>query len=59
MFSEIREEYIFKTIDPAFIPEEKISPKRVLICIVGALFGLMMGILVVLGKNYFREYKGS
>lgn len=55
MFSEIRDEYVFKTIDPPYVPEEKVSPKRALICVVGALFGVLIGILIVLGKNYFRE----
>ena len=55
MFAEVRDEYVFKTIDPALVPEERVSPKRALICIVGALFGILIGILIILGKNYFRE----
>lgn len=55
MFAEVRDEYVFKTIDPALVPEERVSPKRALICIVGALFGILIGIIIILGKNYFRE----
>jgi len=59
MFAEVRDEYVFKTIDPALVPEERVSPKRALICVVGALFGILIGILIVLGKNYFREQEST
>jgi uncharacterized protein involved in exopolysaccharide biosynthesis len=59
MFAEVRDEYVFKTIDPALVPEERVSPKRALICVVGALFGILIGILIVLGKNYFKEQESA
>ncbi|MBB1275927.1 Wzz/FepE/Etk N-terminal domain-containing protein [Pseudoalteromonas sp. SR43-3] len=59
MFAEVRDEYVFKTIDPALVPEERVSPKRALICVVGGLFGILIGILIVLGKNYFREQESA
>ena len=37
MLSQVREEYTFKTIDPAVIPEDKSKPKRALICVLGTL----------------------
>ncbi|MGL5392509.1 MAG: Wzz/FepE/Etk N-terminal domain-containing protein, partial [Shewanella sp.] len=39
MFAEVRDEYVFKTIDPALVPEEKSKPKRALICVLGSLLG--------------------
>ena len=48
MFSKVRDEYVFKTIDPALVPEEKAKPKRALICILGTLLGGMLGVGIVL-----------
>ena len=33
MLANVREEYVFKTIDPATVPEFKSEPNRALICI--------------------------
>lgn len=54
MLARVREEYVFKTIDPAVIPEEKIKPKRLLILIVGGMVGGMMGIFFVFARHAFR-----
>ena len=43
MFASINEEYAFEIIDPPILPEEAISPKRLLICIMGLLIGLIGG----------------
>ncbi|MGS0683084.1 Wzz/FepE/Etk N-terminal domain-containing protein [Shewanella sp. 125m-7] len=48
MFAEVRDEYVFKTIDPALIPEEKSGPKRALICILITILGWFVGTLFVL-----------
>lgn len=48
MFAEVRDEYAFKTIDPAIIPEVKSSPKRGIISILGTLIGFMLGFSIVL-----------
>jgi len=45
MFAEVRDEYVFKTIDPALVPEEKAKPKRALICALGTLLGSMLGVI--------------
>lgn len=55
MFAEVRDEYVFKTIDPALVPEKKSGPKRALICVLGAFLGALLGIFIVLLKGYFRE----
>ena len=46
MLAQMSSEYLFKTLDPAVVPEEKISPSRALICILGAIFFTLAGILV-------------
>ncbi|MCH1931730.1 Wzz/FepE/Etk N-terminal domain-containing protein [Shewanella sp. A25] len=53
MFAEVRDEYVFKTIDPAFVPEEKAKPKRALICVLGSLLGGMLGVMFVLVRHFF------
>ncbi|GIU13463.1 Wzz/FepE/Etk N-terminal domain-containing protein [Shewanella glacialipiscicola] len=55
MFAEVRDEYVFKTIDPAFVPEEKAKPKRALICVLGTMLGGMLGIMFVLVRHFFRK----
>lgn len=55
MFAEVRDEYVFKTIDPAFAPEEKAKPKRALICVLGTIFGGMLGVMFVLVRHFIRK----
>ena len=45
MLAEVRPEYVFKTIDPAVVPEEKSKPSRALICVLGTLLGGMLGVV--------------
>jgi uncharacterized protein involved in exopolysaccharide biosynthesis len=54
MLAEVRPEYVFKTIDPAVIPEEKSKPSRALICVLGTLLGGMLGVVIVLIRHYAR-----
>ncbi|OUS52092.1 LPS O-antigen length regulator [Shewanella sp. SACH] len=55
MFAEVRDEYVFKTIDPAFAPEEKDKPKRALICVLGTILGGMLGVMFVLVRHFIRK----
>ena len=57
MFAEVREQYAFKTIDPALIPETKDSPKRALICVLGVLLGGMLGVMFVLIRYFTKNNK--
>ncbi len=52
MFAEIRDEYAFKTIDPAVIPELHIEPRRVFISIAGGLLAFIFSILFVLIRDF-------
>ena len=54
MLAEVRQEYVFKTIDPAVAPEEKSKPSRALICILGTLLGGILGVFIVLIRHYTR-----
>lgn len=55
MFAEVRDEYVFKTIDPALVPEEKAKPKRALICVLGTMLGGMLGIMFILVRHFVRK----
>ncbi|RYV02603.1 LPS O-antigen length regulator [Shewanella sp. OPT22] len=55
MFSKVRDEYVFKTIDPALVPEEKAKPKRALICVLGTMLGGMLGVMLVLIRHFVRK----
>ena len=55
MLAEVRPEYVFKTIDPAVIPEEKSKPSRASICVLGTLLGGMLGVVIVLIRHYARS----
>ena len=55
MFAEVRDEYVFKTIDPAIVPEEKTNPKRAIICILGTLLGGMLAIMLVLFRYFLKK----
>ena len=51
MLAEVRPEYVFKTVDPAVAPEEKSQPARALICILGAMLGLIIGVLTAVARH--------
>lgn len=59
MLAEARDEYVFKTLDPAVVPEEKSGPNRPLICIVGTLLGAAIGIIFVLIRHHRRQLQVS
>ncbi|WP_417655396.1 Wzz/FepE/Etk N-terminal domain-containing protein [Pseudoalteromonas atlantica] len=52
MLTEIKSEYIFTTLDPAIIPEEKAGPKRAFIIIVSIFLGGILGSFIALIRFY-------
>ncbi len=55
MLASVRDEYVLRTIDPAVVAEEKASPKRALICILGLFLGGLMSSLFILIGNVMRK----
>ena len=55
MLAEVRSEYLFKTIDPASIPETPSSPNRKLIVIIGTLLGGVLGLAWVILRYGYSE----
>jgi LPS O-antigen subunit length determinant protein (WzzB/FepE family) len=54
---EANKSYVFDYIDPPAVMEKKSEPKRSLICILAALAGGFLSVLVVLMKHYFFRIK--
>jgi uncharacterized protein involved in exopolysaccharide biosynthesis len=55
MLSEANPEYVFKTLDPAVVAEEKTKPKRALIAVLGTILGGMLGVLIALIQHALRR----
>jgi LPS O-antigen subunit length determinant protein (WzzB/FepE family) len=52
---EANEAYVFDYIDPPAVMEEKIGPRRSIICIIGSILGAVLGILIVLIRHYLLK----
>jgi LPS O-antigen subunit length determinant protein (WzzB/FepE family) len=55
MLTQVKAEYVLKTIDPAQVPEEKAGPKRALIVVLGTMLGGMLSVLIVLVRYFSRK----
>jgi len=58
MLTEVSDEYVLKTIDPAQVPDKKDQPKRALIVLLGTMLGGILSILIVL-IGHFTNKKNS
>ncbi|WP_286220290.1 GNVR domain-containing protein [Marinobacter apostichopi] len=47
MLANAQREYVFRSIDPAVVPQEPSEPKRVLIAMIATLLGGMLGVFIV------------
>jgi uncharacterized protein involved in exopolysaccharide biosynthesis len=59
MLANASPEYIFKTLDPAVVPELKAKPKRALIAVLGTMLGGMLGVLIVLVRHFINKEEGA
>jgi len=55
MLAEASPDYVFVTVSPSMVPEEKSQPRRSLICILGTLLGGMLSVLLVLIIHYAKK----
>ena len=56
MLANVRNEYVFKTVDPAVVAEKKAKPKRALIVILAFMLGSLLSMMFVLVR-YFSAKK--
>jgi len=59
MLTEVSDEYVLKTIDPAQVPDKKDQPKRALIVVLGTMLGGMLSVLLVLIGHFTNNKKSS
>lgn len=52
MLANVRPEYIFQTLDPAIVPQNKAEPARAILCIVGTMLGAFLGLIIVFLKSW-------
>jgi LPS O-antigen subunit length determinant protein (WzzB/FepE family) len=55
MLAEASKEYLFKVIDPPIAPEQRYKPQRKIICIFGAILGLIFGIFIALIVSTYKN----
>ena len=55
MLAEARTEYVFKTIDPAVVPEIHSKPNRAAILIIGLVLGFVTGGVTVFIRSYITQ----
>lgn len=55
MLANVREQFAFKVIDPAVVPEKPVEPKRSLIAVLGFMLGGMVGVLAVFLRHAIRN----
>ncbi|HLA73895.1 MAG TPA: Wzz/FepE/Etk N-terminal domain-containing protein [Steroidobacteraceae bacterium] len=56
MLASTRAEYAFTVVDPAVTPEERIWPRRAIMVLSGGVLGGILGALIALGHNLWRNY---
>lgn len=55
MLANVREEYVFKTVDPAVVAEKKSKPKRALIVILAFMLGSLLSIMFILVRYFSKN----
>ena len=55
MLANVRDQYVFKIIDPPAIPEEKVSPKRGMIVILSMVLAFIFSLVFVLIYNAIKK----
>ena len=53
MLANVRPDYLLQVLDRPYVPILKSSPQRSIICIFGTLMGLVLGMVLILGKYFF------
>jgi len=59
MLAKGNREFAFKIVDPAFVPKERLRPKRAMIAIIGTLLGGLIGVFAALILHSGRASRAS
>jgi len=55
MLADVRDEYVFRVIDPAITPDQRSAPQRSLIAIIGTMAGGIFALLAVFVRRFFTK----
>jgi uncharacterized protein involved in exopolysaccharide biosynthesis len=59
MLANAREEYAFSIIDPAVAPEQRISPQRRVMVMIGLVLGAAAGAVLAFGLHFWSRYRAG
>lgn len=60
MLANVREEYMFRTIDPAVMPEERFKPRRSIIVLLATFGGAFLALMILFIREFsFKDKKVS
>jgi uncharacterized protein involved in exopolysaccharide biosynthesis len=59
MLANVRDEYVFKIVDPSVVAERKVKPARSVICIIGLILGVIISMLVVIFRYISNKESGK
>jgi len=57
MLANVQEQYAFRVIDPAVVPEVRSKPKRKLIVVLGAVLGGMFSVFLAFFLNFLKNQR--
>nr|WP_274620478.1 Wzz/FepE/Etk N-terminal domain-containing protein [Colwellia maritima] len=57
MLTQVKTEYVLKTVDPAQVPEEKAKPKRALIVVLGTVLGGLISLIIIFVRHFATKNK--
>jgi uncharacterized protein involved in exopolysaccharide biosynthesis len=57
MLANAQKEYVFQTLDPAVVPQERSGPKRALIAVTATILGGILGVFIVFIVAFLRTGK--
>ena len=59
MLAYSQPEYVFKVVDPSYVPDRRISPKRFIYAFIGLIIGMIIGLIlsVITRKNITLKIK--
>ena len=55
MLANVREEYVFKIIEPPVVPEKRTRPSRAKFCVIFTFISGMLSVIFILIFDYFRK----
>ncbi|MFN4090990.1 MAG: GNVR domain-containing protein [Alphaproteobacteria bacterium] len=55
MLANSRDEFAFRIIDPAVVPQEKFRPQRAMMVALGLMGGLVLGLFIVVVRHALRD----